>query len=429
MTSIFFYNGTYKSGNPLQRLTILEVQKEFGFQYMESNLTETLENCRLPQWMQSFKVLDEPEKYIAVHKTCSNISIGYGLVAKKAIPVQSIILDYLGKKEKTDDIEDYTYSFNLLNGISINAKTQGNLARLSNHLPHSQPLLEETPVVLANVHAQIITCVDGNHVFFLAKKDIKIGEEIGWDYGSLYSWGDKRSLHYINQKNNECFLDEPKNASYFLEYYSKVVEGYTEALDVISNDKKIIVQNLTNALRLKGEAYSLLGKNNDAFVHYKVAFTFASEIRLYSLADKANYLRLVELSASKLIYGGILSKHGPDCFYSVQDFVNSEIHSIIQNSDNLGRTKIEKLAELVENHVGNQCIKDFYYKFLAHYYNPIFSDINKIECCKQEQSGTFIALEQNYNLLLNVMCSINPGYYTNDVFIEKLLPASKIIRN
>lgn len=97
---------------------------------------------------------------------------GKGLFTKTAIPKNSCIVEYTGveiKKEDQDKIKS-RYLFETGRGLMINGNVPSNIARYINHscAPNCEAMGPR------------------GRVFIFAKKNIKPGEELTYDYGKEY---------------------------------------------------------------------------------------------------------------------------------------------------------------------------------------------------------------------------------------------------
>lgn len=97
---------------------------------------------------------------------------GLGLYAGTPIPKGACIIEYVGRKVSPEEEETSKsrYLFEIRKGNTIDGKPKWNKAGYINH--SCRPNAETT------IHAQ--------RVFIFAIKNIKVGEEITYDYGKEY---------------------------------------------------------------------------------------------------------------------------------------------------------------------------------------------------------------------------------------------------
>jgi len=98
--------------------------------------------------------------------------IGLGLFAVVDIPKGTRIIQYTGVRIRKDDTEKHKgrYLFTLNDKWTIDGKSRTNLARYANHS--------------CRPNAESITTV--NKIWIIAKRKIKAGEEITYNYGKTY---------------------------------------------------------------------------------------------------------------------------------------------------------------------------------------------------------------------------------------------------
>jgi SET domain-containing protein len=98
--------------------------------------------------------------------------IGLGLFALIDIPKGTKIIQYTGERIRKDDTERHKgrYLFTLNDKWTIDGKSRTNLARYANHS--------------CRPNAETITTV--NKIWIVAKRKIKAGEEITYNYGKTY---------------------------------------------------------------------------------------------------------------------------------------------------------------------------------------------------------------------------------------------------
>ena len=99
-------------------------------------------------------------------------AIGLGLFAKVDIPKGARIIPYTGKRIRRDDVEKHKgrYLFTLNDKWTIDGKSRANLARYANHS--------------CRPNAKSITTI--KNIWIIAKRKIKAGEEITYNYGKAY---------------------------------------------------------------------------------------------------------------------------------------------------------------------------------------------------------------------------------------------------
>ena len=98
--------------------------------------------------------------------------IGLGLFAKTDIPKGARIVQYTGERIPKDDVDRHKgrYLFTLNDKWTIDGRSRANLARYANH--SCRPNAESTTTVRT--------------IWIIAKRKIKAGEEITYDYGKEY---------------------------------------------------------------------------------------------------------------------------------------------------------------------------------------------------------------------------------------------------
>jgi len=114
------------------------------------------------------EIITLPAKSVKVKKS----SAGLGLYATVDIPKKTWIIEYIGTKKLNKDIEDDTtkYLFEINNRWTIDGATRKNTARYINH------------GCKGNAEPEI----RGHQVYIRAIKNIKVGDEITYDYGKEY---------------------------------------------------------------------------------------------------------------------------------------------------------------------------------------------------------------------------------------------------
>jgi len=99
---------------------------------------------------------------------------GMGLFAARDFKKGEIIIEYTGEKitEEEANRRGGRYLFELNDEWTIDGKGRANLARYINHgcKPNCYPELDD----------------EEEHIFIYAKKNIKVGEELTYNYGKLY---------------------------------------------------------------------------------------------------------------------------------------------------------------------------------------------------------------------------------------------------
>jgi SET domain-containing protein len=98
---------------------------------------------------------------------------GLGLFALKPIPKGARIIEYTGPLVSNEEVEKRNtgkYFFGVNTKWSIDGTPRGNIARYINH--SCQPNAE--------------ALISGRRVWIWAKRNIKVGEEITYDYGKEY---------------------------------------------------------------------------------------------------------------------------------------------------------------------------------------------------------------------------------------------------
>jgi len=99
-------------------------------------------------------------------------SAGLGLFAGEDIPKGACIIEYVGRVISPE--EEYTsrskYLFQVNSKVTIDGQARSNTARYLNHScrPNAEPEIVK------------------GHIFIMATKNIKTGEEINYDYGEEY---------------------------------------------------------------------------------------------------------------------------------------------------------------------------------------------------------------------------------------------------
>jgi len=111
----------------------------------------------------------KPSKY-SVRVGRSNA--GLGLFAKEDIPKDAYVIEYFGPLLSDDeaDLKGGKFLFEIDKNVVIDGSSRENKARYINHSCRSNCLTE----------------IDGKRLFVYAKKNIKAGEEITFNYGRSY---------------------------------------------------------------------------------------------------------------------------------------------------------------------------------------------------------------------------------------------------
>lgn len=122
----------------------------------------------------------------ADHLVVKRSNAGLGLFTTKDIKKGEFIIEYTGEKITTDEADERggQYLFTLNKKYVIDGKERKNLARYINHScrPNSEPEIDE----------------DKWKINILAKRAIKAGEELNYDYGKEF-WNE-----YIKPKGCKC---------------------------------------------------------------------------------------------------------------------------------------------------------------------------------------------------------------------------------
>ncbi len=106
--------------------------------------------------------------------TVKKSSSGLGLFAGETFKKGDLVIEYTGEKitEEEANRRGGKYLFELNDNWTIDGKGRENKARYLNHScrPNCYPELDEKE----------------EHIFIFAKRNIKVGEELTYDYGKMY---------------------------------------------------------------------------------------------------------------------------------------------------------------------------------------------------------------------------------------------------
>jgi SET domain-containing protein len=123
-------------------------------------------------------VMKKRKPHVIVKRSCA----GLGLYAKEDVKRGAHIIDYTGEKITTDEADRRggKYLFTLNKKWVVDGKGRENIARYINHSckPNCEPEIDESNWTI-NI---------------LAKRAIKLGEELTYDYGKEY-WDDHIKPH------------------------------------------------------------------------------------------------------------------------------------------------------------------------------------------------------------------------------------------
>lgn len=197
--------------NRLKKIAIQDIEKEFGIRYLVHN---EIKDKRLLSWDISQdkeysinpdlnKRLEKKygelikEGYVApLYIKWVNKFVEYGAFANTNLKRGDMICEYTGILcEDTGDVDnlylwDYpTYFFKTTPGkkrrkkirFCVDAEKSGNVARFINHTTHQYQ----------NVGIQIVPAQGFWHIIYVARKDIKKGEQFLTHYGVEY-WRDRQ---------------------------------------------------------------------------------------------------------------------------------------------------------------------------------------------------------------------------------------------
>lgn len=119
-------------------------------------------------------------------------SAGLGLFAAEDIPKEQLIIEYTGDRIDEDEANRRggQYLFNVTENLTIDGKGRDNTARYINHScdPNAEAEHDE----------------DEDRIYIRACKDIKVGEEITYDYGEDFF------KDIISKKGCRCRKCAPK---------------------------------------------------------------------------------------------------------------------------------------------------------------------------------------------------------------------------
>lgn len=127
------------------------------------------------------EVPEVPEHELEVRRSTIH---GQGVFARRRIPAATRIIEYTGelisaeeadRRYDDDSIGHHTFLFALGNGLCIDARAAGNMARFINH--SCEPSCEAVEI--------------GDHVWIEAIREIAAGEELTYDYGYAWEPGDE----------------------------------------------------------------------------------------------------------------------------------------------------------------------------------------------------------------------------------------------
>ena len=111
----------------------------------------------------------QPEKSYLIKRT----NTGLGLITLKPISKGTRIIEYFGPLVPNEEVEKRTgkYFFELNDKFSVDGSPRDNIARYINHScrPNAEAIISRN-----------------ERIWIWAKRDIKIGEEITYDYGKDY---------------------------------------------------------------------------------------------------------------------------------------------------------------------------------------------------------------------------------------------------
>lgn len=206
-------------------------------------------------------------KKTCFHKVKNSNLHGKGVFATKNIAKGTTIFEYLGDRitpEQADEkanLMDYddpshTFFFSISNGMVIDGGVNGNDARFINHScePNCEAQENET----------------GDHVYIVALKNIKSGDELTFDYGLIID----DELTPDLEQQYMCLCASPKCRGTML---AKTIPDISEA------DLKLPV---LKAKRLTAESFAPFGdviQASDSVNHFEI--NEGNTIRYHDLAD------------------------------------------------------------------------------------------------------------------------------------------------
>ena len=369
MSTIFFYNGTYHEGAPQQILNVTQTPAMFGFNYIESNLTQRVYECvlhktkgdiiKFNKFMAEHHILKEPEKHIALHQTCANNATGYGIVALSNIQVNTIVLEYDGERlsrynrtssDSSASLE-ITYTMNVGDTI-VDSGRYGNLARFFFHLPDEQHPLEMRPTKLGNLNQVKMNCPDGERAFIFSTKPINVGEEMGFDYGKSYYF---KHTYRVDPSNGECFQARKESAIDLLESYSDVINECENELGAQPKNYNLQT-NLTTTLIAKGKLEVFLERHSEAIEDFQSIL----RVNPFSFSDKIKVANLIAEARGDITCEYMDNK----CGENRTDTLNNLWKDLMKKTNDIfiyeDEKKLEKIAELFGKHSDDACIMHMY---------------------------------------------------------------------
>lgn len=147
--------------------------------------------------------------------------MGWGVKAMAEIPKGSFVCEYVGEliSDSEADTREDSYLFDLDNRdgdtFCIDANRFGNIARFVNH--SCSPNL--VPVKVFSDHQDLRF----PHIAFFASRDIKKGEELGFDYGEKF-WVIKHKYFTCHCSSDKCRYNKSNIQSFLKEYYNRIGE-------------------------------------------------------------------------------------------------------------------------------------------------------------------------------------------------------------
>jgi len=373
MQNFFFINDTYHEEIAPQILNVTQTTEMFGFNYIESNLTQRVYECmlhetkgdiiRFNKFMAEYHILKEPEKHLAIHQTCANNATGYGIVALSNIPANTIVMEYDGERvsKKTQTSRDFSESLEINYGMGVgdtvvDSGRYGNLARFFFHLPSEQHPLERRSIKLGNLKQRPISCPDGDHAFLFSNKQINVGEEMGFDYGKSYYF---EHTYRVDPSNGECFQARKESSIDLLESYSDIISECEDELSVQPENYNLQT-NLTNALIEKGKLEIFLERYAEAVEDFQSIlrvnpFSFSDKIKVANLIGNTRGNAMCDYMDNKC------GKNRTDTFHELWVDLLKEMKFIFMYED---EKKLEKIAELFGQYSDDECVKHMYNYFV-----------------------------------------------------------------